>query len=294
MVALQIIDAQSRASDPSSSAWVSANAGSGKTHVLVNRIVRLLLTGTDPARILCLTFTRAAAAEMADRLFGELSGWIALSEDEIINRVHAHTGHPIQGGKEVADARQLFARALETPGGLKVQTIHAFCERLLQRFPVEAGMVPGFTVMDEQMARDVLQHATAEVLSEARSGETRVLAEHLATISSYTSPDQFGSLLGDLLSERHTLEDVLRDEHSIAEAIAELAPVLSVSHTDTTAVIEAETRRGFDPADYEALLASSFVPLPARRNVALLLEAKSDREVFEAFRDLFLTSEHVL
>ena len=139
---------QAQASDPEASVWVSAHAGSGKTHVLVNRVIRLMLAGVPPERILCLTYTRAAAAEMSRRLFEVLSGWIPLDDDALIDRIHKISGHARFGGGLKA-SRRLFARALETPGGLKIQTIHAFCERLLQRFPVEAGVVPGFTVMDE-------------------------------------------------------------------------------------------------------------------------------------------------
>ncbi len=84
---------QAAASDPKGSAWVSANAGSGKTHVLVNRVVRLLLNGTAPERILCLTYTKAAAAEMSDRLFDELAGWIALNDRQLMERIWTHTGH---------------------------------------------------------------------------------------------------------------------------------------------------------------------------------------------------------
>lgn len=280
---------QSRASDPAASAWVSANAGSGKTHVLVNRIVRLLLMGTVPARILCLTFTRAAAAEMADRLFRELSNWIALDDVEIAERIHSHTGHIIDAEADIANARRLFARALETPGGLKVQTIHAFCERLLQRFPVEAGMVPGFAVMDEQMARDVLAQASATVLAEARAGGDPSLIENLATISAHANPDQFDKLLSGLLSERHALDDVLHDDDSIATAIAQLAQTMSISPDDTMATIEAETRRRLVYTNYEILLASPNIRSTVQAQISALIAADSDREVFEALRDLFLT-----
>jgi ATP-dependent helicase/nuclease subunit A len=133
---------QAVASDPDASVWVSAHAGSGKTHVLVNRVIRLMLAGVPPERILCLTYTRAAAAEMSRRLFDVLSSWIPLDDEALIERIHKISGYARFGG-ELKKARRLFARALETPGGLKIQTIHAFCERLLQRFPVEAGVVPG-------------------------------------------------------------------------------------------------------------------------------------------------------
>ena len=141
---------QSRASNPNVSAWVSANAGSGKTHVLVNRVIRLMLEGTPPEKVLCLTYTRAAAAEMSSRLYEKLAEWIPLTDDALIDKIHKDTGHVRFSKDQLAVPRKLFARALETPGGLKIQTIHAYCERLLHRFPVEAGITPGFEIMDDR------------------------------------------------------------------------------------------------------------------------------------------------
>ncbi len=149
---------QLRASDPEASVWVNANAGSGKTHVLVDRVVRLMLGGTEPSRIMCLTFTKAAAAEMANRLFERLSTWIAMDDAALRNKL-GELGSPGASPALMERARQLFTRALETPGGLKIQTIHAFCERVLQLFPVEAGVVPHFTLLDDRQSADLLEKA---------------------------------------------------------------------------------------------------------------------------------------
>src|SRR5580693_1520973 len=128
--------AQARASDPTSSAFVSANAGSGKTHVLVQRVIRLLLDDVPPQKILCITFTKAAAANMAERVFTTLGHWVTLDDGALDVAIQeagiAHVGQHLR-----KSARKLFAAALETPGGLKVQTIHALCTRLLQQFPFE-------------------------------------------------------------------------------------------------------------------------------------------------------------
>src|SRR5712675_1781411 len=121
----EVLARQREASDPALSAWVSANAGSGKTYVLAQRVIRLLLGGTDPAKILCLTFTKAAAANMATKVFDTLAKWTALDDDELDAQIHKMSNERPSGSRR-ALARQLFARALETPGGLKVQTIHAF------------------------------------------------------------------------------------------------------------------------------------------------------------------------
>ena len=146
--------AQKRAAVPDRSSWVSANAGSGKTRVLTERVARLLLAGTDPARVLCLTYTKAAAAEMQTRLFRTLGKWAMLDDAPLRAALSAlgEQGHTIPA-TGLARARTLFARALETPGGLKIQTIHAFCEALLRRFPLEAGVSPRFSVLDDRRAR---------------------------------------------------------------------------------------------------------------------------------------------
>ena len=133
---------QRRASDPALSVFVAANAGAGKTKVLTERVARLLLNGVSPSRIHCITYTKAAAAEMADRLFKLLGRW-ALAEDATLSAELIE----LEGAARIHDfakARRLFARALDAPGGLKIETIHAFCESVLKRFPLEARVSPGF------------------------------------------------------------------------------------------------------------------------------------------------------
>ncbi len=155
---------QRAAADPASSVFVTANAGSGKTKVLVDRIARLLLAGSTPSAFLCITYTKAAAAEMQRRLFDRLGGWCVLSDADLAAALMALNGEKqLQPSPAMLTrARALFAQALETPGGLKIQTIHAFCERLLARFPLEAGVPPGFDIADEARAAALLGRARAE------------------------------------------------------------------------------------------------------------------------------------
>ncbi len=170
--------AQGRASDPSRSVWVSANAGSGKTKVLTDRVARLLIAGTDPASILCLTYTKAAAAEMQNRLFRQLGSWSMLPDAELAEALASlDTPSPRQPDR-LSAARRLFAQALETPGGLRIQTIHAFCAALLRRFPMEARISPQFAELDDTSAR----LARAAALDEVAEGPGRAAAERLAAI----------------------------------------------------------------------------------------------------------------
>jgi ATP-dependent helicase/nuclease subunit A len=150
---------QVSASDPAASVFVAANAGSGKTKTLVDRVARLLLSGSRPEAILCVTYTKAAAAEMQRRLFKELGDW-AVMEDAPLAAKLAGLEEP---RRDLGLARALFARALETPGGIKITTIHAFCEKLLRRFPLEAAVSPGFTVLEDAAAREVSAKAREDV-----------------------------------------------------------------------------------------------------------------------------------
>src|SRR5207237_9447338 len=159
---------QRQALGPDVSVWVSASAGTGKTKVLTDRLLALMLDGTDPARILCLTFTRAAAAEMANRVNDRLARWTPLEPGKLAQELVELTGrYPDE--YDTARARQLFARVLDTPGGAKIATIHAFCQSLLRRFPLEAGVPPEFAVIDERSAKEALVEAAEAVIGAARA-----------------------------------------------------------------------------------------------------------------------------
>ena len=174
---------QVQAAHPRHSTWLSANAGSGKTRVLTDRVARLLLAGVEPARILCLTYTKAAASEMQNRLFARLGQWAMKPEDDLRA---ALTELGIEGGvsrETLAEARRLFARAIETPGGLRIQTIHSFCATLLRRFPLEAGVSPQFTELDDRAAK-LLREEIVEEMADHLAPEA---VEDLARL--YTGED---------------------------------------------------------------------------------------------------------
>jgi ATP-dependent helicase/nuclease subunit A len=183
---------QARASDPASSAFVSANAGSGKTHVLVQRVIRLLLNGVTPEKILCITFTKAAAANMAERVFSTLGHWVTL-DDTALDAAIRDAGIARPDADLRMRARELFACALETPGGLKVQTIHALCTRLLQQFPFEANVPARFAVLDDRDQNEMMERANLAVLLEAsrdpESATGRALDIAMASAADVTFKD---------------------------------------------------------------------------------------------------------
>src|SRR5690625_3892491 len=170
---------QIAATDPHRSNWVGANAGSGKTHVLTQRVARLLLEGAEPQKILCLTYTRAAAAEMQSRLFRTLGRWAMASAEELALTLADLSGapEPVSDPARLVDARRLFARALETPGGLKIQTIHAFCTEVLRRFPLEAGVSPRFEVADDRRSLAMMTEIRAQLAEAAMEAFDGVRSE---------------------------------------------------------------------------------------------------------------------
>ncbi|PHS74444.1 MAG: hypothetical protein COB56_09280, partial [Robiginitomaculum sp.] len=193
------VNMQSMAAAPDKSIFVSANAGSGKTRVLVERVSRILLTGTSPDKIMCLTYTKAAAAEMQTRLFQSLGAWSIMSEDKLtdeLNRLEGNTDTHNQSRSQQSlnRARSLFARALETPGGLKVQTIHAFCERLLKRFPLEAGIAPGSDAVDEHDASTIQKQVWIDIETEAVGNPDGKLAQDIALLAAHKSDQDMDKL----------------------------------------------------------------------------------------------------
>ena len=291
--------AQRRAAQSDVSVWVAASAGTGKTKVLTDRVLNLLLAGTEPGRILCLTFTKAAAAEMSNRLNQRLAAWAILPDMKLREEIAAITGAPPPEA-QYDRARQLFARVLDTPGGMRILTLHAFCQSVLRRFPLEAGVPPHFEVMDERSAAELRHEAQNSVLDRARSTPGSALAAALAEILSHTSELGFAELLEALTDERGKLARLIEAEGGLDPYLAALA-----------------SRLGLSPGEDRASLINhfstetSFAGLALRRIAGLLVGSKSvtdqDRgrglagwlaaspetraERYEAYRVLFLTQK---
>jgi ATP-dependent helicase/nuclease subunit A len=196
---------QRSAADPFVSAWVRANAGTGKTHVLVQRILRLCLAGAAPRSILCLTFTKNAAAEMEARVLKTMGEWATADAPTLDAALSALLDRPAEAD-ELGAARTLFATVTDAPGGLPIMTIHSFCERLLRRFSFEANVPPGFSVMTEEEARDALAAAKAEAFSGAKTGAMR---DALTTAVAHAAEDEFGRVLQEMLGHRRTIRYLL-------------------------------------------------------------------------------------
>ena len=224
--------AQRRGSEPTASAWVSASAGSGKTKVLRDRVLRLLLDGVEPTRILCLTFTKAAAAEMSNRIAGTLAQWAAIPDDSLRGELRE-----LAGGKDIKAlmpvARRLFARVLDTPGGMKIQTIHAFCQSLLRRFPLEANVAPHFALIEERDSAALMREARDEMLNAARTEPGGALRAALDIAVASMPESRLSELLGELLNRRARFQRLIERSAGMDAISRALRNQLGVGAADT-------------------------------------------------------------
>ena len=286
-------DAQARASDPAASAFVSANAGSGKTHVLVQRVIRLLLSGVPPEKILCLTFTKAAAANMAERVFSTLGHWVTLDDDKLDAAISdAGIEHPT--AKLRKSARELFASALETPGGLKVQTIHALCTRLLQQFPFEANVPARFTVLDDRDQAEMLERASLAVMLDASRAPDSPIGRALLTAMASAADVTFKEILREACLSRDHFMAWTDAAGSADSAVRQVSAVLGLGENDRLDDIEREIvdgpnlPRSLWQRAADALAASSNAD---QKQAARLLDAMraTDAAQVDEFLCVFLT-----
>jgi ATP-dependent helicase/nuclease subunit A len=263
--------AQARASDPAASAFVSANAGSGKTHVLVQRVIRLLLDGTPPEKILCVTFTKAAAANMAERIFSTLGHWVTI-DDDALDTAMAEMGVSRPGAQLRRTARKLFASALETPGGLKVQTIHALCTRLLQQFPFEANVPARFTVLDERDQNDMMERANLKVLLDASRDPDGVIGKALNVAMASAADITFKEVVREACLSRDHFMAWTDAAGSADAAIAQLCTSLGVSPADRIEGVEGDIVDG------------PYIPRSRWEEIALVLETGNKSDCEQAVR----------
>ncbi len=225
---------QRTAADPRHSAFVTANAGSGKTKTLIDRTARLLLEKAEPGAILCVTYTKAAAAEMQRRLYEKLGGWAVAVDADLAETLSELTGKRVypDDREALSEARRLFAKALETPGGLKIQTIHAFCERLLRRFPLEAGIAPTFKVVDDAAAASIAAAARAEVAHAVLAGGSPALSEAYSRFSVALDFQSFQAMFATFEAERGAISAYIEAQGGLAGAVADVWRVCGFSRPE--------------------------------------------------------------
>ena len=275
IIPLQIRDLQRAVADPAISAWVAANAGSGKTHVLAQRVINLLLEGVAPETILCITFTKAAAANMAKRVFDTLAEWTTLDDATLDEAIRSRSDIESNAARR-ALARRLFARALETPGGLKVQTIHAFCTQLLHQFPFEANVAARFDVLDETEQTQLLERLTLDLLLEAARTPQSPIGRALEAAITAASDQSFRDAIRAAITAREAVTRWVIDSGGVKAAIAATSRQLGLKPGETRDSIEDDffTQSPMTSAEWPAVAA------------ALEQGGKSDRDQARRFRQL--------
>ena len=279
----QIVTRQRDASDPGRSVWVTANAGSGKTYVLTARVLRLLLNGARPEEILCLTYTKAAAAEMRGRVAERLGRWALASEDELRADLTSLSGAAPTREMEVR-ARALFAHALEAPGGLRIQTIHAFCESVLHRFPREAGVPFDFSVLEEHQRDLMLTEARESVIAAGLRGspESGAVETLFGLLSDFSIEQAIIEALNQQRSLRRVLTDPARAKRELRQLVGNVGSIEEV-------LDELASGYTLDQSDHAAIFALA-VPEPGGTGfVDRLAEIDPSRPSAEDLIDTFLT-----
>ena len=242
---------QGEAANPEFSVWVEASAGTGKTKVLSDRVLRLLLNGVSPERILCLTYTKAAAVEMNARISARLAKWAVVSDDKLKEELENLSDDCSDSEKYAvlsARARTLFAVLLDIPGGMKIQTIHSFCQEILKRFPLEAGISPYFSVMDDRMTAEALDNICNNLIAQVEQAPETKIGQAIAYLTRNVREFKFPELLKTLADNRNKLIDMLAHYPDLTSFLNELRRRLNLKQDETEEEAQAEFFSGLDMA----------------------------------------------
>ncbi|MDR3126683.1 MAG: UvrD-helicase domain-containing protein, partial [Rickettsiales bacterium] len=283
------IENQRLAADPGASAWVSASAGTGKTTVLVGRLLRLFLSGADPGKVLCLTYTNAGAIEMQSRVLSKVRSWAAMDGRKLAEELRR------LGSDAPPDtARGLFPKLADSAAPLKIHTIHAFCQSMLKRFPIEAGAPPRFSILDENEAENMLAQAWRAVVKKARNKEDEELSRAMAYIVENASENEFEDIRSELVSSREKWRDAA-PESLIARIFPYPVQADMIENPDL-ARAKAVSRIPEDWISHFIGASAESSPSMKKQGEALLaflsLETEGERAArFDDYAGIFLTSE---
>lgn len=290
---------QTAAADPKQSVWVEASAGTGKTKVLSDRVLRLLLSGVAPERILCLTYTKAAAVEMNERIARRLSLWAVETDNELEKELSSLLGNefnPKDKPKLMDFARTLFAILLDTPGGMKIQTIHSFCQDILKRFPLEAGVSPYFEVLDDRSAKEILQEIKVELLKQADGEDKSDLDDAVSYLTQTVSEFSFPKIMNMITENRSKIAELLKkynnDISSIQQVLRiklKLEGITSVEELKQQAM-SCIDRVEFDKV-YDALLHGGKKDQNRAEALAAVKSGEFGALFYNTYHDVFFTAK---
>lgn len=292
-------DQQRKASDPNKSVWVQASAGNGKTKVLTDRVLRILLSGGQPGRILCLTYTKAAAVEMNSRISARLSRWAVISAEQLDRELEELLGRLPQEQAELeklqAVARRLFAVLLDTPGGMKIQTIHSFCQEILKRFPLEAHISPYFEVMDERAAGEALTAIKSQMLSKIEQNPESNSGRALSFLTERISEFSFPKIMTSIAENRNKISQLFGKWNSPKQIIAELARRMEIDPADDEQSLRDKFVRDGNDEVWRKLMLAWMHGSKTDQNKALvlaeILEKQNLWEKFAEYQSCFVTQK---
>ncbi len=293
------ISQQQEAANPRKSVWVEASAGTGKTKILSDRVLRLLLKKIDPAKLLCLTYTKAAAVEMSERIAKRLSSWAVEDDDSLredLVRLLGQEFNEYPDQELLNFSRTLFATLLDTPGGMKIQTIHSFCQDILKRFPLEAGISPYFEVLDDRNAREILQNIKSDLLKYDGKNANSDLVEAVSYLTNSISEYKFPEILNMITENRGKISNLLK-KHSgnISSVISSLE-----THLDVRLDMSEESLKQdiFDHIDFcqikevvKALLCGSAEDINKAHILERILNEHIDYKFYDQYKSIFLTEK---
>lgn len=289
---------QALATEPDLTAWVAASAGTGKTHVLTARVLRLMLTGTKPENIVCLTFTKAAAAEMKNRIFQELGSWTTLSDEDLKYKICIRT-EEIAGADMLSRARELFAEVLDLRGGLQIQTFHSFCQSLLGRFPLEAELSPGFEALDDADSAELMRAAKDKMLSDGYTTNSEAERNALSLVASLLTEQTFDEVIGRLAFDAAEISKTVSDYGTFEQFLDALYSKLDVFRFDSEDQLVEQACHN-DRFDFDGLkelaermsASKSKTDLKHANIISDFLSSDRDRrsETYENYKTVFLTT----
>lgn len=291
---------QRAAANPSKSVWVEASAGTGKTKVLSDRVLRLLLNGVNPQRILCLTYTKAAAVEMNTRISERLSDWAVWGEEDLEKSLFELLGDEIKNTdilkKYKRRARTLFAILLDTPGGIKIQTIHSFCQEVLKRFPLEAGISPYFDILDDESSKDALTQIQKELLEQIEDEKESPVKKAMQYLTENLTENSFPKVMMDITSNKTKIAEMLKNYKDKTDFDKALAQKLGIFAEETEKTAIDDFMAKINIADLRANIAALLQggkkdAERAEEFERLLLQGHLGYEDYNKYKSLFLTKE---
>ena len=287
------------AANPNMSIWVEASAGTGKTKVLSDRVLRLLLAKVNPSKILCLTYTKAAAVEMSERIAKRLSVWAVEDESTLASELENLLGNDFKKDNKqelINFARTLFAMLLDTPGGMKIQTIHSFCQDVLKRFPLEAGISPYFEVLDERIAKEILQNIKINLLREADADSDSKLSKAIAFLTENISEYKFPDVMNLITENRNKIAYLLKKYNgNMDDIISQLESTLGVKRDLSEDNIKQNIFCNIDSVSIKkaisVLKSGQKTDIAKAETLAAVAENNFNSKDYEIYRSVFITSE---